>query len=52
MKYGSIFYKMIVLIDYFCMHFINDNGKQKKRENKGERMKEWERVEKYQKSIE
>lgn len=24
----------------------------KKRENKGERMKEWERVEKYQKSIE
>ena len=43
MKCGSIFYKIIVLIDYFCIHFINDNEKQREeyvREGERERERE------------
>ena len=50
MKCGSIFYKIIVLIDYFCIHFINDNEKQREeyvREGERERERESKRVEKY-----
>lgn len=51
MKCGGIFYKIIVLVDYFCIHFINDNEKQREEKNMGgrERKKESEskRVEKY-----
>lgn len=36
LKYGSIFYKTIVLIDYFYIHFINDNEKKKKKKRERE----------------